>query len=292
MSAQSSFATLIPVNYDAQTLNSKSIQSMRSGDDKYHLQFVKQNPIPALSAEDTVSPKSLEDSSTEYDSVSSSDSELIKGHFTLSFHQDKLPAKPHLGWRVGKGTSRFDDRNVDFLLAAPRDPKSKHLASVHMFFQFSWSSGMLMLIAASKERSVHYCLDGEWMELKHPSKRVLCHKSNRLRLDKFEYELVYRIPLDRKIEFYAERDAYLRSLSDWPLPKNNQWLAAMENGFTKQGRMLIFQSIGFGAFGWVWEGVDSTTGDLVAIKALYLKKKGDRALLEKELDMGLEFRVS
>ena len=94
------------------------------------------------------------ESSTEYDTYQDTDTDgsglrvpQDLGHFVLSFDRERSPEMPHLGWRVGRGTSKsLANRNVDFLLAKPGDNMGKSLASIHMMFRFNKKSGFLMLV--------------------------------------------------------------------------------------------------------------------------------------------------
>ena len=116
------FARLRPNNHVAQSLFSKTFVYVEKNDE-FHLRF--------MDLTDRQPPTALEEpveSSTDYDTHADSDAEDPRarrsqhsGHFIFSFDKEREPEVPHLGWRVGRGTSKLKNRNVDFLLASPGD---------------------------------------------------------------------------------------------------------------------------------------------------------------------------
>lgn len=285
------FAKLVPVNGPAQKLFSRSVEYMRQQDDTFHLQFIDEDVIDVDANEIAIHDKG-DDSGTEYHSSSSSELDPNRGHYLLSLRAEKLPGQPAQGWRVGKGSSHASDHNVDFLMAPPKDSKRKHLAIIHMFFQFNLRSGILMLVAASPERPVLLYTDGEWIALRYPAKRVLHLRSNKIRLGQYEYDLIYTVSLTGTHEFFAGRNAYMRIFSDRPSPPGNLWSVPPNAGFSKMGSIYVCSTKACGGFGWVYEGVDSLTGDPVAVKELAIKDKTVRDQVLAEAQMGQTFQVS
>ncbi len=283
------FAKLVPVNVVAQQLFSRSVQSMQQRGDAFHLHFT-QDAVTEDEGETLTLDERL-DTSSEYASSSPSEPDINKGHYLLSLQTEKLPERADQGWRVGKGTSHTTNQNVDFLMSPPRDSKRKQLAILHMFFRFNLNSGILILVAASLERPVHIYIEGEWVALRHPAKRVLHLRSNRLRLGECEYDLIYTVPSAEMTRFFAMRRAYLRVFSDRPSPSDDRWSIPPNAEFRKLGATYVCKTKACGGFGWVYEGVHSHTGDPVAVKELGIKDKDVRDQVLAEAEMGKTFQV-
>lgn len=164
------FAKLVPHNRAAQLLFSKTYVYVGKNDDTFHLKFMENT-----GNESVVTSDEPVESSTDYDSQptdtqgSETTRSQVRGHFVLSFKEQRSPEMPNLGWRVGKGSSKFSlpNRNVDLLLARPGDVGGASLASVHMVFHFNRRSGFLMLKGCSTKAPVGYRRAGVWEELKY-----------------------------------------------------------------------------------------------------------------------------
>ena len=284
------FAKLVPVTVEAQQLFSKSVQSMQQRGDAFHLKFI-QNAVFEDEGDKLTLNERL-DASSEYASSTPSEPDIYRGHYLLSLQTEKLPERADQGWRVGKGTSHATNQNVDFLMAPPRDSKRKQLAVLHMFLRFNVNSGMLMLVAASPDRPVHVYIEGEWIALRHPAKRVLHLRSNRLRLGECEYDLVYTVPLAEMTRFFAMRKAHLSIFSDRPSPSDDLWSIPPNAELRRLGATYVCKTKACGGFGWVYEGVHSHTGDPVAVKEMGIKDNAVRDQVLAEAEMGKTFQVS
>jgi len=160
------FARLVPRNLVAQKLFSKTFVYVEKHD-TFHLQFIDRTGEPFLASSEPI------EESTEYDpylGTDDGDSQFKgiqhSGHFVLSFDGTRAPQMPHLGWRVGKGTSKSPaHRGVDLLLAKPGDILSKSLASVHLFFRFHLRSGFLMVRGGSTKTLVEFRNGDLWERL-------------------------------------------------------------------------------------------------------------------------------
>lgn len=285
------FARLVPSNHIAQLLFSKTYVYVEKND-TFHLRFMESIGSEALleSAEPV-------ESSTDYDTNSETNKEgsklQILGHFVLSFEKGRSPEMPHLGWRVGRGSSKgTTNRNVDLLLAKPGDNRSKSLANIHMLFRFNRKSGFLMLRGASPKVPVEYSIGGSWRTLGYEKEQLLYQFSTMLRAGVCEYKLEYTIEENHRNAYFQRRDVFLEAV-----PSSNEnisWLFQKLPGDScvLRGRYLEFETKGSGAFGWITQGLDTETGDPVAIKELRINGRRSRLEIMAEVKMGTRFHVS
>lgn len=261
------FAWLVPHNSLAQLLFSRTYIYVKENS-TFHVKFVH-----ATENEQVDLPIESVESGTEYDTdkEGTEDKRVSHlGHFILSFDEQRLPELPHLGWRVGRGANKLKLRGVDLLLAMPRLSLGKSLASIHMSFRFHPRSGLLMLRAESPKVPVEYYKNGgEWETLKYEEERVMHQSSTMLRAGKCEYELKYIVGEEH-------RDAYLRQRAIFfDAAKYNIQRIRFRNipgdKCVPRGKYLEFESQGAGGFGWVTQGVDTETGEPVAIKEVRIR---------------------
>lgn len=285
------FAKLIPYNSEARRLFSKALTHMEREGDKYHLQFVGYVGNERVEGE-TVVEEPIE-SDTDYDTADTSQIQRMQSsdHFILSLQDARWPKVLQLGWRAGRGSSRIEERNVEFLLAAPRDSNSRYLAHIHMYFRFNRKSGMLMLVAGSSKEPVYYNIAGVWKELMHPSEKLLYQTATMLRVGPFEYELLYTVQENERQSFFQYRNAFLEKLSPGSaLPPASMWKLHLDQ-HTMSQRFLVFETTGSGSFGWVNRAVDTDTGDPVVIKELRITKKSEGDDFVHEVTTGERFKV-
>ena len=283
------FAKLTPRNLIAQRLFSK-VYAYVEQDDSFHLSFMKCTPSEQLSTLD-----GPVESSTEYDTHIDTDMEDQRpqstGCFVLSTRRP--PEKPHLGWRAGRGSSKFANRNVDLLLAKPGDNMGKSLASVHMILQFHLKSGFLMLLNGSEKAIVEHNIGGGWKKLAYLERQLIFPKSAMVRAGQCEFELEYTLDPEQRDVYLAMRDDYFDDF----LGSSNTTLypplqALPGDSCVQRGRYIEFETRGFGTFGWINQGVDTKTGDLIAIKEVRIKNRLERKEVGKEVDIGRRFHVS
>ena len=284
------FAILTPRNHLAQLLFSETYVSIEKND-TFHFRFMKRTG----SGWRPVSDEPVE-SSTDYDTHVDTDTEESidkgiqhTGHFVLSFNGERSPELPHLGWRVGRGTSKLPpNRNVDFLLAKPGDNRGKSLANIHMVFRFNRMSGFLMLKGGSEKVPVEYNINGVWGKLEHEEEHLIYQCSTTIRAGACEYELEYTIKEKHRGAYFKQRNAFLETVAP-----------SQERAFEKlpgdscilRGRYLEFQTQGSGAFGWINQAVDTKTGDPVAIKELRITSRGTQREATEEVKLGHRFLV-
>ncbi|KAI9656460.1 MAG: hypothetical protein M1821_004666 [Bathelium mastoideum] len=229
------------------------------------------------------------ESSTDYDSHFSggSDERLQWGYFALSLEESRGPEFPQLGWRFGRGSARLPNRGVDMLLARPRESASRSLASQHFRLRISEHSGLLMLCCGAPKRPpLETNVGGKW-ELLEPGQETLVYqKSTLLRVGRCELELQYTISKDNQAVFLARRNAFIdRNLH----PPSNVYESSTYipgGDITVRGRYLQLATRGHGTFGWVSQGFDTHTGQLIAIKELRIRKNEDWLDVQNEIKLG------
>ena len=284
------FARLVPCNKIAQRLFSATYIYVEENK-TFHMRFLQRNIV---SSEMSITSEEPVESSTDYDSQLEGETEGFRmedsGYFVLSFDQE--PEFPHLGWRVGRGTGKSPaNRGVDLLLSRPSDLLGKSLASIHMIFHFNRQSGLLMLKGGSYKAPVEYRSGGKWVKLEYDQEHLVYEASTRIRAGMCEYELEHTVEEKYRMLYFEKRDRFLEA----QLPGNNQLsirpLQRMPgDSYVVRGRYLELETRGSGAFGWITEGLDTKTGDAVAIKELRIEARNKSEVLA-ELRMGTRFTV-
>ena len=283
------FAAIYPHDHLAKKLFSRCLTSLKETDNAYHLDFmVATTELPL------VDDKPVE-SSTEYDSYHDIDVDesLEPGYFVLSLHGNCLPEFPHLGWRIGRGASKFKNRGVDVLLARPGDPLGKSLMSVHFTLRMSQDCGILMLCTPKTLKSrLEININGRWEPLGPEEERLMYLRSTILRAGRCEYELVYTIGDEHREVFLEKRNYFLDKTVK---AKSKAFLRSSYfpgDDITICGRYLHGTTLGNGTFGWVSSGIDSHTGKLIAIKEVYIKAARSWPEVENEMRIGMLVQVS
>lgn len=282
------FARVLPVNQLAKRLFSRCYLYARDKD-PFHLNFM----VPLPEGQPVASDEPFE-SSTDYDSHYSDDIDesLQWGSFILSFEESRWPEFPHLGWRFGRGSAKLPNRGVDMLLAKPRDIASKSLASNHFRLRISEHSGLLMLSpGATKRPSLETNIGGTWGSL-GPEQEILVYQSSTmLKVGQCQLELQYTIGETNREAFLALRNTFIDTKLG---PSSNIYEYSTyvpgEN-ITIRGRYLQLATRGHGTFGWISQGFDTHTGQLIAIKELRIEKKKDWGVIKAEIEMGRRFHV-
>ena len=280
------FAKLVPSNRLAQELFSSCYLYVKNNSD-FHFRFMHNSGEPVSVFDEPV------ESSTEYDNLS--DAEIIRyresGHFVLSFNLERLPEIAHLGWRTGRGSAKFDNRNVDLLCAKPGDNLGRSLASTHMVFQFHPLSGFLMLVGGSSKVPVKYKVNGVWERLDFRQQWVLYRHSTSIRAGNCEYELEYTIENKFRDAYIENRRGFLASIS----PDSGRKVLLNElpgDHWIPRGAYVELSRQGSGTFGWITQGVNVKTGDPVAIKEVRVNGRAARQQVLVEIEIGRSFVVS
>lgn len=262
--------------------------------DTFHSRFIERTGDRRFRA----SSEAVEES-TEYETYPDTDTEnppftsiQHTGHFVLLFDDKRAPEMPHLGWRVGKGKSKSPtNRGVDLLLAKSGDILGKSLASTHMLFRFNLGSGFLMLSAGSLKVPAEFKSGGIWEKLEYKEETLMHQPATMLRAGACEYELEYTVKEHHREPYFQKRDVLLSALS----PRRGDAAQAFQkmpgDSYVLRGRYLEFETKGSGAFGWITQGVDTKTGNPVAIKELRLNSRSSRLEILAEIKIGRRLLV-
>lgn len=286
------FARLVPRNQVAQRLFSATCIYVEE-DKTFHLRFLHRNN--GSSKNFTASDQPVE-SSTDYDSQLEGETEGSQmedsGYFVLSFDQDREPEFPHLGWRVGRGTGKSPaNRGVDLLLSKPGAYLSRSLASIHMIFHFNRRSGFLMLKGGSHKAPVEYKLSDKWVKLEYDEEQLIYEPSIRIRVGMCEYELEHTVEEKYRALYFDKRDRFFEAQLRGNLELKIRPLQRMPgDSYVLRGQYLELETRGSGAFGWITQGLDTKTGDLVAIKELRIEARNKSEAMA-EVSIGKRFNV-
>ena len=288
------FARLVPRNHVAQVLFSRTIAYVDKND-MFHLRFMERTPREPSSP----STEPVEES-TEYDTYSETDRDdpLLRtlensGFYVLSLDKNRGSELPHLGWRVGRGTSKLPmNRGVDLLLAKPGDNLGKSLVSTHLLLRFNLRSGFLVLSAESQKAPVEVKVDNKWEKLFYKEERLMYQSATIIRAGVCEYELEYTVKDDQREQYFKQRDGVFEAFETKTGLSFQTFRKLPKDCSVLKGKYLEFGTRGHGAFGWITQGVDIRTGDPVAIKELRINNP--RTLVEtlNEVRMGKRFLVS
>ena len=286
------FARLVPRNRVAQVLFSESIAYVDEND-TFHLRFMERTHADL----DRASSQSQEDS-TDYDHPQDADNDDPRvagiqnaGHYVFSFDRSRTPEFPHVGWRVGRGTSKVTtNRGVDLLLTKPGDALGKKIASVHLLLRFNFKSGFLVLSAETQKAVLEVKVGTTWERLTYKEERLIHQPATMLRAGVCEYELEYTVEEEHREAYFKKRDVFFEWISEYDRDQTFRRLPG-DSGVLR-GRYLEFGTQGYGTFGWISEGLDTRNGDPVAIKELRIKNQASRDEVLDEVKMGKDLCVS
>ncbi|KAL8696416.1 MAG: hypothetical protein Q9201_007668 [Fulgogasparrea decipioides] len=210
------------------------------------------------------------EASSDSDQASKPPAEQIgywAGYYSLALN-DRLQHGGLAPWRVGRGTSRFndEDRGVDLLLIGPKD-KSYGIGAVQAIIRFHPRSGVLILAGVLDEKPVQYMgHEGRGkVYLGKGQQRVLWRQRNEFKLGNLEYALEFEpFTAEEHSTFRTFRDSmYQRAQQIAPHPSLS---AIPRMGDRKLGPLITHGTLDSGKFGWVYVGVDAVTGEPLAIK--------------------------
>ena len=137
---------------------------------------------------------------------------------------------------------------------------------------------------------VEYKVYDSWEKLELNEKYVLHRPSTKIRAAKCEYELEFTVEQKDREAYCIARDAFLKLISPGG-PVQHAIRRIPGDSCIVRGKYLDLESQASGAFGWITQGVDTKTGDFVAIKELSVKHSGDEDEVRTEVEMGTQFRV-
>ena len=148
-----------------------------------------------------------------------------------------------------------------------------------------------MLKGGSHKVPVEYRLDGKWIKLEFDEKYLVYERSTRIRAGICEYELEHTVEQKDRTLYFEERDKLLKA----QLPENKGFkIRPLErmpgDNCILRGQYLELETRGSGAFGRITQGLDTRTGDLVAIKELRIEARNKSEVMA-EANMGTRFTV-
>ena len=302
------FAKLVPSNDAARIAFHEVAQACKNGKlhqhHKYSLFIDESSGAVGVCDSDTQTTVS----SDSEDPASGSDSQtappsLLRGHFEFIFdHETRCAA--HVGYRIGKGTSKVvDDRNVDILIVPPPSQRSSQakqlangIASIHSLIQVHPASGVLMLVSGSSSRPVEY-LDSNDAPLFKCQSHVLFRTRNNFCLGNMLFCFEYMIQPEAYHEYTIMRNQYLRRVHPTRPAPHGAILAVPRDGAPQVDVALVHGSLSSGAFGMVSAGVHKLTGAPLAIKEIWIKETRHIAEVKKEAEIsnlfsGVSFHIS
>lgn len=273
------FARLIPRNQIARKLFSAA-RVYVDEHHTFHMRFFRSD-IEAMPLEPV-------ESSTEYDSLEEVE-QLRTDCFVLSFNEEREPEFPKLGWRVGKGTKKIEKTHgVDFPLSPPSNPLSGSLARMHLVLRFNPRSGLLMLRGGSAKAQVECRTGNEWVSLNDGEEFLIFETLVRIKAGTCEYDLEHIVSAEERELYFCARDRLLVKGPNEIMPMLLKKMPG--DKYISRGQYLELETQGSGTFGWITQGLDTKTGDPVAIKEVRVNKSNKVEVIA-EVKIGTYFTV-
>ena len=160
-----------------------------------------------------------------------------------------------------------------------------------MIFYFNRQSGLLMLKGGSQKVPVEYRLSGKWVKLDYDEEHLVYEPSTTIRAGMCEYELEHTVEEKYRMSYFEKRDKFLTAQLPGDDGFKTRPLQRMPgDSYVLRGQYLELETRGSGAFGWITQGLDTKTGDLVAIKELRVEARNKSEVMA-EVSMGTRFIV-
>lgn len=192
-----------------------------------------------------------------------------------------------LGWTLGEDSSKSS--TIDILTSFLGIHGTE---SVHAFFQLHCSSGSLTLTAASDDTTISVLEGIEWKQLPQNSLRVLLDRTTLIRIHSMVFKVVRPVYNVTDYAHHIERRNHEFMCAGIPVPDPRLYSVPKEVPFLMIGQFIRQGCIGEGRFGWVEIGIDSHTGEPVAIKEIGVGDHTRMSHLKQELEILLSFPVS
>ena len=291
------FLKIVPYNTKAklafdELITKKDLQELS----EHHTQFLVSNgtgPLEKIQPLQSISSDEASDSHQEKDSDSNQVINL--GHFRVSF--DCLGPRTGAKWSVGRVPSRRRGKVqlVDILLATKTFGRLEQVLAIHAFLQLHHESGAWMILAATGSDKV--VTSTEDLTVTAPKATVLVDDQEvpggaswcltkprtRLQIQSMEYSIQFAITDAEEAQLYCRaRDRALQDRGIEPPRTRITGIPSLTDICVK-GLAILSKGIGSGAFGCVYEGIEPTSGDLRAVKAIELKTEAAGDSLKPEL---------
>ncbi|KAF7509015.1 hypothetical protein GJ744_008410 [Endocarpon pusillum] len=291
------FARLVPTNIAAMSLFSRAVECMTMENDEYHLLFVddKESSLEPPNLDSSLDSR-LQGEMEDEIGISDYVTQQVKnkGSFLLSFEAPLL--QPTRGWSLGLGKDGSLYRDVDFMLGWHHGPSSQHVAPVHLHLRFNRRSGILLLIAAGDKPVELFIEQDGWISLQRVEQRALYQPINLIRLGEYRFDLVYALPQGKNQinDYLAGKHEFFHEKLETQIPKKFPWLIPSET-YSILGHVLSYNTLTYGGFGWISNGIDIITGDPVAIKEISIKKGHGASIsgiqaIQREIEIGVSLK--
>jgi len=284
-------ARLQPVGREAKEAFSRLIESDELSDFHKKFMFITPYKLHTFTFESPSDTDTGNESNAQQSRREHTPKMLWAGHYLLSTTRPGN-SPPTIGWRVGKGTSKLENRGVDFLVVPPKIRSCK-VAVYHALLQFHPKSGVLLIRGVSRTLPVQYYVDNKPLLLYAGDVHVFYQAVNRFRLGKLEYNFVYEnLDDEQYIDYVRIRNKALHEAGQ-EIP-NPRILVMPRKPHMKYGNIILHEGLSSGAFGLVCAAVDARTGVPLAMKEIWIKHKNmlEDNGLKAERRVATEFRVS
>ena len=278
-------AKLIPVgSYAKASFSQVADYKHLSG---YHKRYIDAKLCPDES--DLIKRADCEDSEYESHRPShprhESSQRVWVGHYLLSSERPGV-VQPSVGWRIGRGATKWKNRGVDLLIVCPGE-YCYEVGIVHALVHIHPKSGVLLLRGVRDEEPVIYESDNMKLqvELYEGDTHVLHHGVNSFSLGKLQFKLVYEQPDDAQYikHIQTRNQSHLEADVDATTP--HPCISAIPGKHhLRIDNFLLHDSISTGTFGYVHAAVDVRTGNPIAVKEIAIKSRNmveDESLLHE-----------
>lgn len=148
-----------------------------------------------------------------------------------------------------------------------------------------------MLKGGSHKVPVEYRSGAKWVELGYEEEHLIYEPSTRIRAGMCEYELKHTVEEKYRALYFYKRDRFLTAQLRGSLELRTRPLRRMPgDSYVLRGQYLELETRGSGAFGWITQGLDTKTGNPVAIKELRIETRNKSEVMA-EVNMGTRFTV-
>ena len=198
----------------------------------------------------------------------------------------------NIGFRIGTGSSELssEDRGVDILTSYPGE-KTYNVSGVHCELLLS-SSSVWQIKSTSETKTTRVGHKYDFVNLGKGETYVLRSKTNRLKIGKWEADIIFTTYSTKEYTAYLER---LHGILEWNgrmLPDPRVWLLPTYHAFQAIGPAIVRGAVQGVANGVVRVGVHLHTGQALAVKSIFIKSLNSWSVINPHLKALLSFKVS
>ena len=225
---------------------------------------------------------------------SDSDSESGEQEWECRYHLDLADLRidsDDIGFRIGTGFSghSHDDRGVDILTSYPGE-KSYNVSAVHCEL-FLNSAGVWQIKSTSETRATRVGHQYDFVILGKGETYLPRFKTNRLKIGKWEAEIIFNTYSSEEYAIYIER---LRGILQWHgrlIPDPRIWALPTYRDFMAIGPAIVQGSVQGVANGLVRVGVHLYTGQALSVTSIFIKSLKSWRIINPHLIALLSFKV-